>query len=213
MLRYVRYDLLQQDITEFCCGRVTFPNVKIEVPDLRLLVDQSFILNNIKKYRRGPECEPLPVRAVCGKCDGYGFYDWVVRIRSEEGVDEDDLYGVGKEPVVVRNETPITTLFIDTQSNTRRIYIHYISQCLAEAPMSYRCEQCGGTGMTHFISNQMTKFTREGFLDFCHKKPEITIKRKPTFKERILNYLKPLYKIGGSNDRTFQNRNNRQEIR
>ncbi len=193
MLRYVKYDLLQQEIIEFCCGRAIFPNVKIEVPDLGLLVEQSFILNSIKKYRRSPDSVPLLIKAVCGKCDGYGFYDWVIRIRSEEGVDEDDLYGVGKEPVVVRNENPITTLFIDTKSETRMIYIHYISRCMAEAPMSYRCEQCGGVGLPGLVLHEMTKFTREGFLDFCFKKPEIAIKRKPTFKERILNCLKPLY--------------------
>lgn len=201
MLRFVKYDLLQQVITEYCCGRAIFPNVKIEIPDLRLLIDQSFILNNIKKRKRDIEyhTEPYPIPNVCGKCDGYGFYDWVVHIRTVDGVDEDDLYGVGKEPIIVKNENPITTLFIDTRSDSKSIYIHYISLCIAVAPMSYRCDQCHGVGLVHDI-NRMSKLSAKDFLDWCDKDPELTIREKPIFKPKlsittkIIKYLKSLYK-------------------
>jgi hypothetical protein len=181
-------------IIEFCCGRVIFPEVAIEVPDIELLIDQFFILNYIKKYRRNGGYEPHAVRYVCGKCEGRGVYDWVVMIRSGNGVIEKNLRGLGKDPIITMNEDPIKTLFIDIPH--RHIYIHYISH-LENEPLIYRCDQCQGTGLLTDVKG-MIKIKAEDFPNFCYNKLKIIKPKniKPKNKTSIIGkFLKRLKNI------------------
>lgn len=189
MLRYVRLNLLQQTIVEFCCSRVVFSNLSIPLLNINLLFDQDFILNKIKKYKRSGEEATTIVKAVCGKCEGYGFLDWVTKIRTEDGVDEDDWYKPDtKIPVIVKNENPIETIFVDARDN-QIIYIYYISYIDKDDPLIYRCDQCQGTGLVHDTS-RFSKCTPE-YLNIIQPSP---LKRKTkqtlTLLQKFIRYLK-----------------------
>jgi hypothetical protein len=198
MLRFVKFDPLRQRIYEFCCSRVVFCKVNVAVPNIKLLFDNDFILSNLKKYRRVGGEELITVRGVCGKCDGYGYLDWITRLRTEEGVDEEMLWR-SLSPIPVKNENPIISVFAE-EYNAGRILIYYPS-AYDESEMQYRCDQCRGTGMADNTSH-LREFTVEEFLEFYNYKPP-----KPTEPKKttgFLDFLGSLIFKGGKHDEKIQ---------
>lgn len=203
MLRYVKFDLLQRSIKEFCCSRVIFSNVDIHVPDDSLLFDNDFIEREIKRYKRNGEEYTDILHGICGKCDGFGFFDWVTHIRSEDGVDEDtiDRSDLSK-PIQVKNENPIETVFAHV--STDRLYVYYRSQ-MEDDPLIYRCNQCRGVGMDHDYG----RFSKE-----CKPEDLINVKPLPKAPPPIppnMNWFKKLLitiliKMEGIHARKYKNR-------
>ena len=123
MLRYVKVNPLQQNVTEFCCSRVVFHRVKIHVPYIDLLFDQDFIRDKFKRYIRPNNVEPYIIRELCGKCDGYGFYDWVSRLTNDGKQEPVWTRGVTK-PLIVKNEDSISKLYVSKdRSDHKYIYL------------------------------------------------------------------------------------------
>ena len=206
MLRYVKFDLLQRNIIEFCCSRVIFHDVKIHVPDDSLLFNNDFIESELKRYKRTGSGETSILHGICGKCDGYGFFDWVTHIRIEDGAEELDYAKSDlTKPLVVKNENPIETIFAYV-TGSDRLYIYYISLCIAEAPMSYRCNQCQGTGLSHSYTQQAKKCKPEDLINI--KPPPIKTFSRPTLTwyQKFVKTLKVIYIMGRLYVRAYKNR-------
>ena len=144
MLRYLHFDSnpTQRTVIGFCCSRVVFTDVQIRVPNKSLLFDNNYITNTFKKYRRGPNQQSRILGSSCGKCDGYGFYDWVTKLTTGK---EEASFNMGErlKPVIVKNENPISLIYQDIVSS----YYYYVSDFDQSDDLIYRCEQCLGTGM------------------------------------------------------------------
>ena len=204
MLRYVKLDLLQRNVVEFCCSRAVFSRVNVKVPDIKLLFDHNFILNNLKKYKRvgGEDIWVLP--GVCGKCDGHGYFDWVTRLTTDENVDEDELWQ-SKKPIIVQNQNPIQNVFVEWWNDSNRLKIFYITH-YDEDPLTYRCEQCNGIGLA--LEEKLKPFTVDEFLNNFKYKPTIKTEIKKQ-TSGILDFLGSLIFRGGpKNDKTIQNSTN-----
>jgi len=203
MLRYVRVrsNSLQQIVDEFCCSRVIFSRVNIHLPDIKLLFDRDFIFKTFKQYKRDLKSEPEPfiIRALCGKCDGYGFYDWVSRLTTDENC-EDPLWTRGDStPLILKNENLISKLYLHSY-NTHDTY-YYVSE-YSPNNMTYRCEQCLGTGI-HLENISLKAITAN---DIPEQKP-IPPEPKHSFITALIRHIRRLY-----NDKKFQNKENRQEV-
>ena len=205
MLRYVKFDLLQREIIEFCCSRVIFHNVKIYVPDDSLLFNNDFIESELKRYKRTGDIETSILHGICGKCDGYGFFDWVTHIRTVDGIREDDYsHSDLTKPLVVKNENPIETIFAHVNGSDR-LYIYYISHIEVD-PLIYRCDQCHGTGLSHDFSEYAKK---------CKPEDLINIKPSPiktfdhptlTWYQKFVRTLRVIYIMGRLYVRAYKNR-------
>jgi hypothetical protein len=179
MLRYVRLDPLQQTVSEFCCSRILFSRVNIKIPDIKLLFDRDYIFNTFMKYKRGEEEHSNIIRAVCGKCDGYGFYDWVSRLTCDKH--EPPLWTRGdNKPLTPKNEDPISKLYLYSSVTCDTYY--YISS-YDPSDLLYRCEQCFGTGMT-IEGMSLKPITIEDL-------PKQQIKHK-SFISKLVRYIKEM---------------------
>jgi hypothetical protein len=205
MLRYVKFDLLQRSIIEFCCSRVIFSNVNIHIPDDSLLFDNDFIERELKRYKRNGEEYADIIHGICGKCDGFGFFDWVTHIRTEEGVDEETIFRSDlSKPVKVKNENPIETVFAYVDGSDR-LYVYYISH-IEDDPLIYRCDQCNGTGLDHDFSRYGLKKCKPS--DLIDIKPS-PIKEPPSdasWFRKIIRTLRVIYLIGRIYARNYKNR-------
>ena len=211
MLRYVKFDLLQREIIEFCCSRVIFHNVKVHVPDDSLLFNTDFIESKIKRYRRTGSVETTIVHGLCGKCDGYGFFDWVTHIRTQDGVSEFDYADSDlRKPLIVKNEDPIETVFA-YMSGTDRLYIYYISRIEVD-PLIYRCDQCQGTGLAHNCIDRTKKCKPEDLINI--KPSPIKIPEQPnlTWYRKFVRTLKVIYIMGRLYVRDYKNRRRYQNV-
>jgi len=201
MLRYIRVrsNSLQQNVDEFCCSRVIFSRVNIPLPDIKLLFDRDFIFKTFKQYKRNSESEPEPhiIRAVCGKCDGYGFYDWVSRLTTDENCKKPLWTRGDSTPLILKNENPISRLYLHS-NETYDIY-YYVSEYNPNN-MTYRCEQCLGTGM-YLEGINLKALTVD---DIPEPKP-ISSKQKHSFITALIRHIRRLY-----NGKKFQNKENRQ---
>lgn len=156
MLRYVKIDPTQRIATSFCCSRVVFSEVQIKVPDISLLFDNEFIEKTFKRYKRGKNEWTEILASNCGKCEGYGFYDWVTRLTGDE--DEEPIYNRGmNKPLIVKNENPISVIYM---VETRHLTFYYVSDFKPDS-MTYRCEQCLGTGLALHDEYEMVPLTKD----------------------------------------------------
>jgi hypothetical protein len=178
-----------QNVTEFCCSRVVFHRVKIHVPYINLLFDQDFIRDTFKRYIRPNNVEPYIIRELCGKCDGYGFYDWVSRL-TNDGVQEPIWTRGLTKPIIVKNENPIYKLYFrENRADHKYIYLSEYDP----SDLRYRCEQCLGSGL---VLNDLPSFkpiTVDDLPEVKIEKLEKQIK-KPTKKlspiTKFLNHIK-----------------------
>lgn len=138
MLRYIHFDPTTQMIDSFCCSRAVFYDVRIEMPYISFLFDTEYITETFKKYERQPESMTHILRMCCGKCNGFGYYDWIVRLTN--GDEEAILNMGGSDPVKVQNENPISVIY------QYHNYYYYPSK-FRPSPLTYRCEKCAGTGL------------------------------------------------------------------
>lgn len=191
MLRYVKIDPTQRIVTSFCCSRVVFSEVQIEVPDISLLFDNEYIEKTFKRYRRGKNEWSDILASNCGKCDGYGFYDWVTRLTTDD--DEDPIWNRGiKEPLIVSNENPISIIYM---VKTDHLTFYYVSDFKQDS-MTYRCENCLGTGLALHDEYEMVPLTKDNI-----PKPE------PRVLNPInLNIFRRIY------EKIIPNKNNRQAV-
>lgn len=146
MLRYVDFNPTTQTVEEFCCSRAVFSGVTIKVPDIKSLFDNTYIESTFKRYKRNGNEDMYILRQSCGKCGGFGYYDWVTRLTSDDNVE--NLVNLGHDLKVaqkVKNENPITTIYhhIIYQHKERYIYPSYFEP----DPLTYQCEHCLGTGL------------------------------------------------------------------
>jgi len=151
MLRYIWYNRQKQMVVRFCCSRVIHRQTDIKITDLTQLFNNQFIEGTFKRYipsKGKPKSKILP--RVCGKCEGYGFYDWVTKLTDG---DTSPIYNMGEgvnRPLIVKNTNPIEYVFvIDVPIEEYTIQVMYPTAFIP-SPVSYRCEQCCGTGLDIF---------------------------------------------------------------
>jgi len=202
MLRYVKLDPTTQIVNSFCCSRVVFSEVQIKVPDLSLLFDNEYIDRTFKRYRRNPNEYTDILASNCGRCEGYGFYDWVTRLTTTDD-EEEPIYnrGMAKDAMVVKNENPITKVYL-SKGSFRDSYC-YVSD-FKPNPLTYQCEQCLGTGLAfHHPLEELIPIT----LDTLPEKP----KAIEVFKSSTLTSLKNIFRriLHGTQ---IQDKNYSQEI-
>ena len=156
MLRYVKIDPTRQVATSFCCSRVVFSDVNIKVPEISLLFDNDYIDQTFKRYKRGKHEWTEILVSNCGKCEGYGFYDWVTRLTTDD--DENPVYNRGvKKPLIVKNENPISVIYM---VETHHLTFYYVSDFKPDT-MTYRCENCLGTGLALHDDYEMVPLTKD----------------------------------------------------
>ena len=189
MIRYIVYSKLQQKISSFCCSRVIFSGLQIKVKHPTLFFDSDF-LSELKRYNRSTDenAKTSIIRGVCGKCDGYGIFDWVTRITTDDGATEKAISHVDTtRPVVVKNENPIKTVYINDQ--TDRIKFYYISDFMTD-DLTYRCDQCLGIGLDVDIS-KIVELHTDQISDIISKpkpKPKPIIRTKG-YLRKLLDYI------------------------
>ncbi len=193
MLRYVKFNPTTQLVYSFCCGRVIFSDVAIELYDISLLFDNNYIEKTFKKYvrKKGEWTEILA--SNCGKCEGYGFYDWVTRL-TDSG-DKEPVWNRGGQtkPLIVKNENPISVIYRATHNNHT---FYYISDFKADE-LTYRCEECLGTGIPLHEEYEMIPLTIDSL-----PKPRVSEIIKP----KTYNIFRRIYGT------IFHHRNSRQAV-
>lgn len=185
MLKYVKLNPLQQNVHEFCCSRVVFHRVKIHVPYINLLFDQNFIRDTFKKYNRAGGTEPYIIQELCGKCDGYGFYDWVSRLTIND--EQEPTWTRGNiKPLIVKNENPISKLYVEKE-HSDHMYI-YLSE-YDPSDLKYRCEQCLGSGLVLGDLSSFKPITVDELPEINIKKLEKQIKKPNKKQSTITKFL------------------------
>jgi hypothetical protein len=167
-----------------------------------LLFDNEYIERTFKRYRRKPNEYTDILASNCGRCEGYGFYDWVTRLTTTEDEGE-PIYnrGIAKDAMVVKNENPITKLY-RIGGHYEDVY-YYVSD-FKPNPLTYQCEQCRGTGLAFNHSLEMlTSVTPE---DLPKKPKAIKVVQNSTFIN-LKNIVRRI--LHGTK---LQDRNYRQEI-
>jgi len=180
MLRYVK--VLQQNVIEFCCSRAIFSNVNIPI-EIHDLFDNEYIYNTFNKFKRNSETDITHIKAVCNKCDGYGFYDWVYRISQEN--EEDFKYkSLSEGPLIVKNENPISVIYELKVYNYRKYF--YPSK-YDPTNLTYRCEKCFGTGLALLNNTIINPLTIENLPEKLFEPEPI---KKQSLLKKLLNYIK-----------------------
>lgn len=209
MLRFVKINLLHWNITKFCCSRVVFSNINIKVPDIKLIFDNDFIEKNLKRYQRVGGEDLFPISGVCGKCNGYGFLDWVTRLRTHEDIDEDVLWGPEK-PIQVKNENPIQNILFYKSLHDNSLIIYYVSK-FDKSELEYRCEQCNGNGLSD--TDALTSTTVEKFLNEFNFQPRVIKTKIEKKKTGFLGFLGSFISKGDKdNDKKIQDITYKQKI-
>lgn len=169
MLRYIKLNPDYLQVEEFCCSRVIFERTRIQLPHIGFLFDNEFIDQTFKRYKRPANSdEPRILPRVCGKCDGYGYYDWVTRLTEQS---EDDILVYGEmlnTPQILRNENPISVIFVRKKEHFW--YLFYVSEFIP-SPITYRCEKCQGTGL-HLDLDYLTAITPDDCEDIPIHEPK-----------------------------------------
>jgi hypothetical protein len=158
------------------------------------LFDTAFITETFKKYRREGEREGHAsiLRANCGKCEGYGFYDWVTRL-TDTGEKPTWNHGMTK-PLIVKNENPISVIFLQKRDCSHTYY--YVSR-FHPSSITYRCERCHGTGLVFRGDGDLIPLTPEDDLPKQQtiitdiKDSDLNILRRVS-KWKVSKYLKSL---------------------
>ncbi len=198
MLRYVKLDPTTRTARSFCCGRVVFSEVNISVPDISLLFDNDYIEKTFKRYIRKKNEWTEILASNCGKCEGYGFYDWVTRLTGED--DEDPIYNRGvKKPLVVKNENPISVIYMVEMTY---LTFYYVSDFKPDS-MTYRCEQCLGTGLA-LHDHEMVPLTKDSLPQL---KPEPKVLKSINKLNPVTIFIRRLL-----NGTVFHHKNNRQNV-
>lgn len=143
MLRFVKYNVSLKTVEAFCCSRVVFNRVSIKILSLHEFFDNQFIEKTFLRYKGKSKKSIL--RECCGKCDGYGFYDWIVKLTD---VGNEPLHNFGEainRPIIVKNENPISAILYDMKPYSRTSF-YYVTNFKPSA-VTYRCERCHGTGL------------------------------------------------------------------
>jgi hypothetical protein len=172
------------------------------VPDLSLLFDNEYIERTFKRYRRKPNEYTDILASNCGRCEGYGFYDWVTRLTTTEDEGE-PIYnrGIAKDAMVVKNENPITKLY-RIVGKYEDVY-YYVSD-FKPNPLTYQCEQCLGTGLAfHHPVEDLIPITP----DTIPEKPKAIEVVKSSMFTNLKNIFRRIF-----HGTTIQNQNHRQEI-
>jgi hypothetical protein len=160
--------------------------VNIPVPSIRDLFDNDFIYNTFNKFKRPPNTEVHPLKRVCSKCEGFGFYDWIVRLTTngEDQCIRSDM----EHPVIVKNENPISVIYTRTMNNTQ--IFHYPTN-FTPTELTYRCEQCFGCGLPISSKDNLLPITINDVEKVLSKEPP---KQKQSFLKGIQTYIKGVYK-------------------
>jgi hypothetical protein len=152
------------------------------------LFDNEFIYNTFNKFKRPSNLEIIPLKAVCSKCEGYGWYDWVARLTADEEKEftRSDL----THPIIVKNENPISVIYVSTWSDVKTIY--YPSN-FTPSQLTYRCEKCFGSGIPISSDHNIHPITIDDLEKVPFKEPPPLKSIQQSFLKGLQTYIKGVY--------------------